>query len=124
MLSPGGEPRSLGFGESSSSEDEAPAHQLARGTGVQMRRSRWRAVPEFREKVRVTTTVAAIEGRTHLREPAVLGGVALPAGARVLARGGQSFRGEGGADTVVVVVGIPWTPTEFVDQARAVGDPF
>ena len=69
-----GEERSLRIGEDSSSdESEADRHQLARGTGVQARRSRWRAVPEYREKLRTEVSAGDAENLGRLKAAARLG---------------------------------------------------
>ena len=56
-------------GEDSSSDEEpeAPRHQLARATGVQSRRSRWRAAPEYRDQTRIQAPAAVSEGLGRLK---------------------------------------------------------
>ena len=114
------------MGEDSSSDEEleAPRHQLARATGVQSRRSRWRAVPEYRDQIRIQAPAAVSEGLGRLKAQMRIGGVDLPAGAKVLARVGLENGGPGGADSVTLLVGIPWSPREFAEQTKVVGDPF
>ena len=91
--------REARLGEDSSSEEEPERQrdQLARATGVQARRPTWRAVPEYRARVRAELPAAEARKLDRLAEPPCLAGVDFPAGSRVAARIGQ-VRDGGGRD--------------------------